>query len=59
MFEFLKDIGNYESRKVSRTEVNGVVVSTACTNYEGYKTAIIDENSIYPVERYISKEDTE
>lgn len=59
MFEFLKDIGNYESRKLGRTTVNGLTVSTAYTSDEGYETAIIDENGVHPVERYLSKEDAQ
>ena len=59
MFEFLNDICNYESRKVARTEVNGVTVSTVYSSDEGYETAILDENGVYPVERYPSKEDAQ
>ena len=29
MIEFINDIGNYENRKLGKTEVNGVTVSTA------------------------------
>ena len=57
MFEFIKDIGNYDSRKVSRTKVNGVIVSTAYTSDEGYETAIMDVNGVHPVQRYESIED--
>lgn len=59
MFEFLKDAGNYDTRKLGRTEVNGVTVSTAYTSDEGYETAIIDANKVYPVERYETKEQAE
>jgi hypothetical protein len=52
MFEFLKDMGNYEDRKVARDDVNGLTVSTAYTSDEGYETAVIDENGAHPVERY-------
>lgn len=55
MFEFINDIGNYESRKVARTEAkdnNGIGVSTAYTSDEGYETALLDANGIHPVERY-------
>ena len=55
MFEFLNDIGNYDSRKIKRTDVNGVTVSTADSSDEGYETAIIDVNGVHPVERYSSK----
>lgn len=56
-FSFLKDIGNYESRKVGRDEIRGFVVSTAFTSDEGFETAIGDANGFHPVERYSSKED--
>lgn len=59
MFDFIKDIGNYETRKLGRTTVNGINVSTAYTSDEGYETAIIDENGVHPVERYSSKEKAE
>lgn len=59
MFEFINDIGNYETRKLGKTEVNGVAVSTAYTSDEGYETAILDENGVHPVERYPSKEDAQ
>lgn len=57
MFEFLKDMGNYDSRKIDKTAVNGLTVSTAFTSDEGYETAILDAVSVYPVERYKSRED--
>lgn len=47
-----RDLTNYDSRKVDRTEINGVTVSTAYTSDYGYETAIIDENGVHPVERY-------
>ena len=58
MFEFLQDIDNYDSRKVSRTEVNGLIVSTAHTSDEGYETALLDDGTpdVHPVERYKSRE---
>ena len=52
-------MSNYKSRKVGRTEVNGIIVSTAYTNDEGYETAILDAKNAYPVERYKTKEDAE
>lgn len=55
MFEFLKDLNNYESRKVARDEVNGLEVSTAYTSDYGYETAILDQNGAHPVERYLDK----
>lgn len=57
MFEFFNDIGNYESRKIGKEEVNGLEVSTCYTSDEGYETALLDEVSVYPVERYASKEE--
>lgn len=53
-FSFLNDCGNYESRKVGRTDVNGIIVSTAHTSDEGYETALIDKKGVHPVERYSS-----
>ena len=51
--------GNYDSRKVGKDAVNGLVVSTCYTTDMGYETAILDCNNTYPVERYDSKEDAE
>lgn len=59
MFEFINDIGNYDTRKLGRTDVNGVTVSTAYTSDEGYETAILDANGVHPVERYDSKSEAE
>lgn len=60
MFEFVNDLGNYESRKVSRDELeNGLTVSTAYTSDEGYETAILDSDGAHPVERYDTKEEAE
>ena len=57
MFEFLKDINNYDERKVAKTEVGTCKVSTVYTSDEGYETAIIDaEGEVHPVERYATKE---
>jgi len=53
------DAGNYESRKVCRDEVNGVVVSTAYTSDCGYETALLDKNGAYPVERYADRKSAE
>lgn len=53
IFDFLMDIGTYESRKVARTECkNGLIVSTCYTSDEGYETAILDKKHVHPVERY-------
>lgn len=58
MFEFLKDIGNYEIRKVARdTSDCGIVVSTCNTSDEGYETALIDSVGVHPVERYSTREE--
>ncbi len=59
IFDFLKDIDNYETRKVAKDEVSGLEVSTAFTSDEGYETAILDENGAHAVERYASKEEAE
>ena len=59
MFEFINDMGNYDTRKLGRTEVNGVTVSTAYTSDEGYETALLDANGVHPVERYNSKSEAE
>lgn len=57
MFDFVNDIGNYNSRKVDRTDVGGLTISTAFTSDYGYETAVIDKEHTYPVERYSSRED--
>lgn len=57
MFEFLLDAGNYDLRKVARTNLDcGLIISTAYTSDEGYETAIIDGDEVHPVERYETKE---
>lgn len=50
---------NYESRKVARTEVSGLIVSTCDTVDMGYETAILDKNGAHPVERYDSRASAE
>jgi len=58
MFSFLKDMCNYEERKVGRdTSGSGIEVSTANTSDEGYETALLDKNGTHPVERYITKDE--
>lgn len=57
IFGFMADYDNYEQRKVGKTEVNGLQVSTAYSSDEGYETALIDADGVHPVERYKSKED--
>lgn len=59
MFEFINHIGNYDTRKLGRTDVKGVTVSTAFTLDECYETAILDANGVHPVERYNSKSEAE
>ena len=60
MFDFVRDIGNYESRKVNRTYCkNRVGVSTAWSSDEGYETALLDKNGAHPVERYGCRGDAE
>ena len=56
MFDFIRDIDNYEDRKIGNDEKDGLRVSTAFTSDEGYETAICDANGTHPVERYESKE---
>jgi hypothetical protein len=51
----LNDGGNYEQRKLGRVDVNGLTVSTCYTSDMGYETAILDDNGVYPVERYSSQ----
>lgn len=56
MGKFAKDIGNYDTRKLGRTECkNGIIVSTVYTSDEGYESALIDKNGVHPVERYSSQ----
>lgn len=55
MFEFINDMFNYEERKIGRTEIGGLTVSTAHTSDEGYETALIDKNGVHPVARYADK----
>lgn len=54
-----KDIGTYEQRKVARTDVEGLGVSTAYTTDCGFETAILAEDTTHIVERYESREDAE
>ena len=57
---FLKDIGNYELRKIGRdTSDSGIEVSTAYTSDEGYETALLDKNGVHPVERYDNRKTAE
>lgn len=58
-FDFLKDAGNYEQRKIGKVRINGLEVSTAYTSDMGYETAIIDANGVHPVERYNTKNKAE
>ena len=51
LFSFLSS-DPYENRVVARDGIDGLTVSTAYTNDEGYETAIIDSEETYPVERY-------
>lgn len=44
---------DYNERKIKKTKVNGVEVSTAYVpDYDCWETAIKDLDNIYPVERY-------
>lgn len=56
-FDLLMDAGNYDERKVGRTDVEGLTISTAYTSDEGYETAILDELNAHPVERYKTREE--
>ncbi|KKN39842.1 hypothetical protein LCGC14_0739540 [marine sediment metagenome] len=59
---FLKDIDNYEERKVARIDPkdnNGIGVSTVFTPDEGYETALLDVNGVQVVQRYKDKVEAE
>lgn len=50
----------YEERSLGKDEVNGVRVSTIwAADEQKYETAICDEISCYPVERYTTREEAE
>ena len=57
VFEFLKDIGNYQDRVIGRDDINGITISTAFTSDEGFETALVDSKGVHPIERYSSKEE--
>lgn len=59
LFGFMSDYGNYESRKVGRTDINGYTIDTAYTSDYGYETAIWKDgqSDMAIVERYGSKTD--
>lgn len=59
MFDFLNHIDDYEERKVGKTEIGKLTISTVYTSDEGYETAILDDNGAYPVERYETKKEAE
>ena len=50
-------IGNYESRKTGRDEINGFIISTCDTTDEGFETALVDKNGVHIVERYPNEEE--
>ncbi len=51
------DTYNYNDRKIGRSLVNGLIISTVLTSDEGYETAIGDATGhYYPVERHKDKE---
>ncbi len=52
-----RDQSNYKSRCIGKTEIDGLVVSTAWTSDEGYETAILDAPGVHPVERYEGKKE--
>ena len=55
LMAMMSDAGNYRERKVDRTTVKGLIVSTAYSSDCGYETAIIDTVKVHPVERYSNK----
>jgi len=61
-FKFLQEIEGtktYETKKVAdkvmAEDNNGIGVSTIYTLDEGYETALLDKDGVYPVERYKTK----
>lgn len=50
--------GTYDLRKVDRTEVWEIIVSTAYTYDCGYETAIIKHYNVDVVERYRTREES-
>ena len=50
---------NYSQRKIDRTDVSGVKVSTCWTSDQGYETAILDAVGVYPVQRYENRQHAE
>ena len=49
---------NYDDRKVAEKEqVEEFKISSCYTSDMGYETAVIYKNEVYPVQRYISKEE--
>ena len=59
LFSMMSDYGNYENRKVNRTDINGYTIDTAYTSDYGYETAIWKngQNDMAIVERYANKID--
>lgn len=57
----MSTVNKYDSRKVDRTEIDTIIVSTAFTTDMGYETAIIHNkgNTVSPVERYDSRTSAE
>lgn len=52
------DANNYDDRKVAEKEQVGEFKISSCyTSDMGYETAVIYKDEVYPVERYISKEE--
>src|SRR5258706_3732403 len=56
IFSFINDLDNYEKRKIGRTDIGRLGISTVYTSDEGYETAILDADGTHPVERYPTKE---
>ena len=58
LFNIMSDYGNYENRKVNRTDINGYTIDTAYTSDYGYETAIWKngQHDMAIVERYADKD---
>ena len=58
LFNIMSDYGNYENRKVNRTDINGYTIDTAYTSDYGYETAIWKngQHDMAIVERHADKD---
>lgn len=62
LFSMIGMAGSYDpdeagDRIGEKVQVDGLEVSTCNTPDAGYETAIIDANTVYPVERYDTEEE--